>query len=368
MPLKFPVGIVIPFAGVLKEDQLKSSGWLPCDGRILDKSQYSELFNVIGTKYGGDGIPNFDLPDLRGRFVRATDHGRGFDPDALQRKPAKSGGTSGDNTGSVQEFATAKPKNTFITNDQGNHNHSVDHLPTDNWNAACAITDNHGANFPGREAISGEAGEHSHRIISGGDSESRPANLYMYWIIKFTSSDYDESILLSAGSIVSFAGDATKQSDDLIANGWLPCVGKAYAVNKYPDLYENICNIYGGDETNFNIPDLRGLFVRGVNSNTSDTSGMHGATRVGQTEDYSTSLPKSKNFSLSIDGAHTHSAPKLPQDKYIENYCAGHEVANYPSNQFTSNNGNHKHIIAGGDAETRPVNIYIDYIIKSSNV
>lgn len=368
MPLKFPVGIVIPFAGPLKEDQLKSSGWLPCDGRLLDKAQYSELFNVIGTKYGGDGVPNFYIPDLRGRFVRATDHGRGYDPDAQQRKATRSGAVTGDNTGSVQDFATGRPKNTFITNDQGNHNHSVDHLPTDYWNAACAITDNEGANFPGRTATSGEAGQHSHTIISGGDSESRPVNLYMYWIIKFTSADYDESMLLAAGSIVSFAGDAVNQNNDLIANGWLPCIGSAYEVSKYPELYENICNIYGGDQTNFNVPDLRGLFVRGVNSNTSDTSGVQGSTRVGQTEDYLTALPKTANFTLSTDGTHTHSAPKLPHDKYIENYCAGHEVANFPSGQVTDNNGNHTHVIAGGDAETRPVNIYLDYIIKSSNV
>lgn len=275
---------------------------------------------------------------------------------------------TGDNTGSVQDYATAKPKNDFITSDSGEHSHSVDHLPTDYWNAAAAITDNEGANFPSKTSESGKAGLHTHTIISGGDSETRPANLYMHWIIKFTSSDYDEAMLLPAGSIVSFAGDAINQKDNLIANGWLPCIGGSYDVSKYPELYENICNIYGGDEKKFSVPDLRGLFVRGVNSNTSDTPGVHGATRIGQIEDCLTALPKTEKFTLSTDGKHTHSAPNLPKDKYIENYCAGHQVANFPSGQVTGKQGNHKHSIIGGDSETRPVNICLDYIIKTSNV
>ena len=42
-------------------------GWLPCDGSLLDISQYSTLFNLIGTTYGGDGQSTFAVPDLRGR-------------------------------------------------------------------------------------------------------------------------------------------------------------------------------------------------------------------------------------------------------------------------------------------------------------
>ncbi|MBI5655918.1 MAG: phage tail protein [Geobacter sp.] len=41
--------------------------WAFCDGRILSISEYSELFSLLGTTYGGDGITTFKLPDLRGR-------------------------------------------------------------------------------------------------------------------------------------------------------------------------------------------------------------------------------------------------------------------------------------------------------------
>jgi microcystin-dependent protein len=43
--------------------------FLACDGSILAIRQYTALFSVIGTKFGGDGEHTFALPDLRGRVV-----------------------------------------------------------------------------------------------------------------------------------------------------------------------------------------------------------------------------------------------------------------------------------------------------------
>lgn len=42
-------------------------GWLPCDGRSLEISQYTSLFSILSTYYGGDGRQSFNLPDLRER-------------------------------------------------------------------------------------------------------------------------------------------------------------------------------------------------------------------------------------------------------------------------------------------------------------
>lgn len=39
--------------------------WLPCDGRSLSIATYGLLYSVIGTRYGGDGISNFNLPNLQ---------------------------------------------------------------------------------------------------------------------------------------------------------------------------------------------------------------------------------------------------------------------------------------------------------------
>jgi microcystin-dependent protein len=42
-------------------------GWALCNGQLLSIDQYTALFSLIGTTYGGDGQTNFALPDLRGR-------------------------------------------------------------------------------------------------------------------------------------------------------------------------------------------------------------------------------------------------------------------------------------------------------------
>jgi microcystin-dependent protein len=42
--------------------------WLPCDGRLLSIPQFSALFSLLGTTYGGNGQTTFALPDLRSRI------------------------------------------------------------------------------------------------------------------------------------------------------------------------------------------------------------------------------------------------------------------------------------------------------------
>jgi microcystin-dependent protein len=55
-------------------------GWLLCDGTAVARSKYPALFDAIGTTFGaGDGSTTFNLPDLRGEFIRGLDAGRGVD-------------------------------------------------------------------------------------------------------------------------------------------------------------------------------------------------------------------------------------------------------------------------------------------------
>lgn len=57
------------------------AGWLACNGQAVSRTTYSELFAVIGTTFGvGDKTATFNLPDLRGEFIRGWDNSRGVDP------------------------------------------------------------------------------------------------------------------------------------------------------------------------------------------------------------------------------------------------------------------------------------------------
>jgi microcystin-dependent protein len=48
--------------------------WLPCNGQLLPISQYSALFALLGTTYGGDGHNTFALPNLNGRMPVGADY------------------------------------------------------------------------------------------------------------------------------------------------------------------------------------------------------------------------------------------------------------------------------------------------------
>lgn len=55
-------------------------GWAQCNGQLLQISQYSALFSLLGTTYGGDGRTTFGLPDLRGRAPVYYGNGPGLTP------------------------------------------------------------------------------------------------------------------------------------------------------------------------------------------------------------------------------------------------------------------------------------------------
>lgn len=56
-----PVGVINPFGGKNAPD-----GWLLCNGQAISRTDYADLFDVIGTAFGsGDGSTTFNVPDLR---------------------------------------------------------------------------------------------------------------------------------------------------------------------------------------------------------------------------------------------------------------------------------------------------------------
>jgi len=65
------LGQIIFFAG-----NFAPRNWAFCDGQLLPIAEYSALYSIMGTTYGGDGRTTFALPDLRGR----TAMGQGSNP------------------------------------------------------------------------------------------------------------------------------------------------------------------------------------------------------------------------------------------------------------------------------------------------
>ena len=67
-----------------------AKNWLLCDGRLLAIADYPELYNIIGTQFGGDGINNFAIPNLKERVVVGT----GKSPGLTERSLGEFGGAN----------------------------------------------------------------------------------------------------------------------------------------------------------------------------------------------------------------------------------------------------------------------------------
>ena len=61
-----PVGTIIMWPGTALNFP---SGWAVCNGASLSATTYANLYNIIGTTYGGSAGVSFNLPDLRDRFI-----------------------------------------------------------------------------------------------------------------------------------------------------------------------------------------------------------------------------------------------------------------------------------------------------------
>ena len=178
------IGAVIAYAGTEESlATLKAKGWLLCDGQLYDRTlehgRFQNLFNAIGTSWGGDGGNKFAVPDFRGQFLRGVSGVLLTDPDKDLREPSRpdlhSQGNRGNAVGSKQSDTL-----------QGHH-HAI------RWEANPST---------GREPNNTDGGGERHGIYSTSlavlgpttdgqngepriSSETRPINTYVYYIIKY---------------------------------------------------------------------------------------------------------------------------------------------------------------------------------------
>jgi microcystin-dependent protein len=158
-------GLVAPVGSIVMwPKETPPPGWLECDGRALSRVKFSDLYDVLGVAYGkGDGLSTFNIPDMRGLFIRGWNHKRNDewkDPDADKRIEINPGGISGNHVGTIQQQQIQE------------HNHR---FKTGTERGYCCGGANSG-NF--RHGIC------AHTERTGG-SETRPQNIYVMFIIKY---------------------------------------------------------------------------------------------------------------------------------------------------------------------------------------
>ena len=131
------------------------TGWLKANGAAISRTTYATLFTQIGTTFGvGDGSTTFNLPDLRGEFIRSFSDGRAVD--------------SGRSFGSAQ-------------------------AATQIWNGIDTYVGGGGVRSGGEDVISDGARPHSGHAFAGSNANTsitgsqgvRPRNIALLAIIKF---------------------------------------------------------------------------------------------------------------------------------------------------------------------------------------
>lgn len=134
------------------------TGWLLANGAAVSRTTYAKLFAALGTTYGGgDGTTTFNIPDLRGKFLRVLSNGSGYDP--------------GRALGSLQNYATAAPVTVpgrgFSIQNQ------------------YAGGGNHTQGGVGSPFFDDSAGEPNLEQVAGGDAETRPVNVALGAFIRY---------------------------------------------------------------------------------------------------------------------------------------------------------------------------------------
>ena len=94
------------------------AGYLFCDGAAVKRRQYQKLFAAIGVTFGsGDGSTTFNLPDLRGRYIRGWGPVNSLEPD-------RQFGSVQENLLGLHRHSITDPGHTHAVNDPG-HLHAV---------------------------------------------------------------------------------------------------------------------------------------------------------------------------------------------------------------------------------------------------
>ncbi|NEQ38787.1 MAG: tail fiber protein [Okeania sp. SIO3I5] len=161
------------------------------------------------------------------------------------------------------------------------------------------------------------------------------------------------------GTITAYGGVVTgSDARDLESQGWLVCDGEEHLTRDYEELYCKI-GVYFGTPSRpgyFRVPDLRGRFVRGVDNGTGrdpDAADRTVSATGGNTGD------RVGSFQEDAFKAHTH------------NFKVGGQNGSGHYNTVgvgSETNIQDAKMIARGGSETRPINVYVNWIIKAKDI
>lgn len=193
-------------------------------------------------------------------------------------------------------------------------------------------------------------------------------------LLPFPGIGLNTAVSIPVGTVVAFAGmiasspsiPPSEYTTSIEVFGWMICNGKQLLVSEYPELFAVLGYLYGGEGDKFNLPDYRGLFLRGVDGDANNDPDKSSRKYV-----------KNKNNPDPYDGVGSTQDDALQTHQHTYNVGApsagqgspasaaptpaSQELTGKPTNSLLSND------VRTSDAETRPKNIAVHYIIKFTN-
>ena len=185
-----PTGAVFCMPGLLAGGQTGyqsngiPDGYLECNGASLSRNSFAALFNVIGTIYGSQSATTFNLPNLRGEFIR----GANTTNSGVDANRAVGSSQTEDNRVHAHSAVTGS---TFTPSAAHNHGLKITHTSTqvtafgNQHDARMCLIDITGGPVRGFTETAQPSGTVASTTLIGQDgSESRPRNIAMMYIIK----------------------------------------------------------------------------------------------------------------------------------------------------------------------------------------
>lgn len=236
------VGEIRMFAG-----RNPPQGWGLCQGQLVRIADYEALFDVIGTTYGGDGVNNFGIPDLRGRVPVH----QGTNPNTGTNYPM--GKTGGAQTvvldGETMPAHSHEFRATTAPGTQTNPGNSL-------------LANSQGPQPFIQEDPSGILDSSSVQPVGGGNAHE---NRQPYLAINFMISLYSNQ----DGGMDPFLGEIRIFPYNFAPVGWARCDGQGLSVSQNSELFSVLGTTYGGDgRTAFKMPNLPGSVPLGAGQGT----------------------------------------------------------------------------------------------------
>ena len=207
------------------------TGWAFCNGRLLNISQNTALFSLLGTFYGGDGRTTFALPNLQGRVPIHAGQGPGLN----DRRLGVPGGSA---------TVNLKPK----------------HIPVHTHPAAstAATTDNPTGGIPAAGGNCSPPG-----ALQGGTTAQQHAAVSRAHLHHCLAGHLPPEGLSAMST--PFLAEIRLFTFGFVPRGWAMCAGQLLPINQNQALFSLLGTTYGGDgRVNFALPNLQGRLPVGA--------------------------------------------------------------------------------------------------------